>query len=222
MMSSDICLDRRGTAHESPALDTSRASGDRVPASWPDDAVSTVEPSETTYQNVLKGFESRRPHQLLTRATAQVNCDFTDRFARRTCGHKTLRVQTGANFLLFGKHWLIFSMQRLIFIAALGLITLGAADRPTSEHDLVFLTRDGCVNTPYMVNNLDDALTALGWPKDYQFINIGKLSKTDVRNGYPTPTLLWKGRDIFGLPVREPLSAGQARPSILANLLPRA
>jgi hypothetical protein len=26
---------------------------------------------------------------------------------------------------------------------------------------------------------------------------------------------------IIGLPVREPLSAGQARPSILANLLPR-
>ena len=34
--------------------------------------------------------------------------------------------------------------------------------------DLTFLTRDGCVNTPDMVNNLDDALKALGWPNDYQ------------------------------------------------------
>ena len=95
-------------------------------------------------------------------------------------------------------------MQRLIHIAALGLIALGAADRPTSMRDLVFLTRDGCVNTPDMVNNLDDALKALGWLRDYQFIDIGSLRTTDVRTGYPTPTLLWKGKDIFGLPVPKP------------------
>jgi hypothetical protein len=27
---------------------------------------------------------------------------------------------------------------------------------------------------------------------------------SDVRSGYPTPTLLWKGRDIFGMPVPKP------------------
>lgn len=49
--------------------------------------------------------------------------------------------------------------------------------------DLTFLTRDGCVNTPDMVNNLDDALTALELPKDYQFIDSGKLRKGDPRTG---------------------------------------
>jgi hypothetical protein len=42
---------------------------------------------------------------------------------------------------------------------------LMGTDAPASlKADLVFLTRDGCVNTPDMVNNLDDALKALGWP----------------------------------------------------------
>jgi hypothetical protein len=68
--------------------------------------------------------------------------------------------------------------------------------------DLTFLTRDDCVNTPDMMFNLDDALTALGWPNDYQFINIGKLPASDVRTVYPTPTLLWKGKN--GMPVPKP------------------
>jgi len=38
----------------------------------------------------------------------------------------------------------------------------------------------------------------------YQFINIGTLPSTDVRTGYPTPTLLWKGKDLFGMPVPKP------------------
>jgi hypothetical protein len=62
------------------------------------------------------------------------------------------------------------------------------ADKPASlKADLVFLTRDGCVHTPDMVNNLDDALNALQWPKDYPHIDIGKLPKTDAKTGYPTP-----------------------------------
>ena len=91
----------------------------------------------------------------------------------------------------------------------LAILVLGLsatlADKPTSvKADLVFLTRDGCVNTPDMVNNLDDALKSLGWPTDYQYIDVGKLPKTDARTGYPTPTLLWKGRDLFGIPVPKP------------------
>ena len=42
--------------------------------------------------------------------------------------------------------------------------------------ELVFLRRDGCVNTPDMVNNLDDALKALGLPNDYQYIDIGSVT----------------------------------------------
>jgi len=75
------------------------------------------------------------------------------------------------------------------------------AQKKSVKAELTFLTRDGCVNTPDMVNNLDDALKALGWSKDYQYIDIGKLPKTDARTGYPTPTVLYKGKDIFGMPV---------------------
>jgi len=88
-----------------------------------------------------------------------------------------------------------------MWIALVFALTLGGA--PTMK-DLTLLTRGGCVNTPDMVNNLDDALTALKLPKDYQFIDIGKLSKDDPRTGYPTPTILWKGKDIFGMPAPKP------------------
>ena len=74
----------------------------------------------------------------------------------------------------------------------------------TVKPDLVFLTRDGCVNTPDMVNNLDDALKSLGWPTDYQYLDIGKLPKNDACTGYPTPTVLWNGRDLFSMPVPTP------------------
>jgi hypothetical protein len=84
-------------------------------------------------------------------------------------------------------------------------VLMSAGDKPVSvKADLVFLTRDGCVNTPDLVNNLDDALKALGWAADYQYINIEKLPAKDARTGYPTPTLLWKGKDIFGMPVPKP------------------
>src|ERR1700730_18238375 len=97
-------------------------------------------------------------------------------------------------------------MWRTAFILALALTD--ASKAPTSIKDLTFLTRDGCVNTPDMVNNLDDALKALGWPKDYQYINIGKLPANDVRTGYPTPTL-------FRSPIRRSKLTGlQGRSSV--------
>ena len=88
-----------------------------------------------------------------------------------------------------------------MLIALVLALALGAG--PTMK-DLTFLTRDGCVNTPDMVNNLDDALAALKLPKDYQFIDIGNLPKDDPRTGYPTPTILWKGKDLFGMWVPKP------------------
>jgi len=76
--------------------------------------------------------------------------------------------------------------------------------KPVSMKNLTFLTREGCVNTPEMQLNLDDALIALGWARDYQAIDIGTLKITDVRTAYPTPTLLWRGKDIFGMPAPKP------------------
>ena len=82
--------------------------------------------------------------------------------------------------------------------------SLGAAQTGRSMQELTFLTRDGCVNTPDMQLNLDDALIQLGWRRNYQEIDIGKLPKTDPRTGYPMPTLVWKGHDIFGMAVPKP------------------
>src|SRR5437016_14140885 len=95
-------------------------------------------------------------------------------------------------------------MIRLIALLALTFTTVVGPTKPPTMRDLTFLTRDGCVNTPDMVNNLDDALKSLGLPNDYAYINIGTLPKKDVRTGYPTPTVLWKGRDIFGMPAPKP------------------
>jgi hypothetical protein len=86
---------------------------------------------------------------------------------------------------------------------ALVIATAGSA-KPTTMKELTFLTRAGCVNTPDMVNNLDDALKSLSLPTDYAYINIGKLPSADVRTGYPTPTVLYKGKDIFGMPTPAP------------------
>src|SRR5437773_3323785 len=83
-------------------------------------------------------------------------------------------------------------------------VTGTATAQKSMKDDLTFLTREGCVNTPDMQLNLDDALTALGWALDYRFIDIGTLPTGDVRTGYPTPTVLYKGRDLFGMPKPKP------------------
>ena len=73
------------------------------------------------------------------------------------------------------------------------------ADRP-SVNNLVFLTREGCVNTVTMRANFENALKALGLPNDYQFINADTLAQSDARGGYGTPTVLYDGRDLFDMP----------------------
>jgi hypothetical protein len=98
-------------------------------------------------------------------------------------------------------------MKRRVLLLSLAAAAMGAAQAPAprSMKALTFLTRDGCVNTPDLVVNLDDALKGHGVATDYQYINIDKLPSSDVRTGYPTPTILYKGRDIFGMtPPRPP------------------
>lgn len=65
---------------------------------------------------------------------------------------------------------------------------------------LVFLTREGCVNTDRLRTNLDAALKAMGLQTDYAVIDLATLPEGDVRRGYPTPTVLYANRDLFGWP----------------------
>src|SRR5262249_14322168 len=96
-------------------------------------------------------------------------------------------------------------MLRVLCVLALVVAVSGLAKRPTSlKADLVFLTRDGCVNTPAMVLNLVKELQALDLPPDYQYVDVGRLPKTEARTGYPTPTVLYKGTDLFGMPKPTP------------------
>jgi hypothetical protein len=69
---------------------------------------------------------------------------------------------------------------------------------------LSFLTREGCVNTAVMRARLDEALAGLGFPSAYRLVNLGTLPATDGRTGYPTPTVLYDGRDLFGFPEPTP------------------
>lgn len=66
--------------------------------------------------------------------------------------------------------------------------------------ELVFLTRDGCVNTPEMLSRLDHALRGLGVEIGYPVLDLATLEPDDPRAGYPTPTVLLRNRDLFGMP----------------------
>ena len=69
------------------------------------------------------------------------------------------------------------------------------------ESDLVFLTRDGCANTTIMRENLDAALRAMGRSAGYTVIDLDKAAAGDVRGGFGTPTVLYQGRDLFGMSI---------------------
>ncbi|MBY0493910.1 MAG: hypothetical protein K2Y23_06815 [Cyanobacteria bacterium] len=95
------------------------------------------------------------------------------------------------------------------FIAVFALVSMvtacSRARQPqpierASVEPLVFLTREGCVNTVTMRANFDAALKALGWSNPYQFIDADMLAPSDPRGGYGTPTVLLNGRDLFDMP----------------------
>jgi len=74
----------------------------------------------------------------------------------------------------------------------------------TDSVHVVFLTRDGCSNTPVLLANLKTVAKSFGQPLDYDIVNQGTLPATDARVGYATPTILYDDRDLFGLPIPKP------------------
>lgn len=86
-------------------------------------------------------------------------------------------------------------------------VTPDAAPAPSagaSSGTLVFLTRDGCANTTVMRRHLEASLKSLGVATGYDVVDQGTLPDTDIRRGYPTPTLLYNQRDVFGMSVPKP------------------
>ena len=99
------------------------------------------------------------------------------------------------------------SYMRITFLMLAALIAGGCAAPPakiTARKDLVFLTREGCVNTTTMKANLADALRSLEQPSEYQVVDLDTLPVGDVRRGYPTPTVLVANRDLFGMAETQP------------------
>ena len=66
----------------------------------------------------------------------------------------------------------------------------------------------GCPNTPAMRANLKAALTAVGKGWTFKDTNQEQLPEGDIRRGYPTPTVLVNGGDLYGLPVPTAPSMG--------------
>ena len=75
---------------------------------------------------------------------------------------------------------------------------------PVATTLMVFLTRDGCVNTDAMRTRLDEALRSLGRRATYQVIDADTLPQSEVRRGYGTPTVLVDNRDLFNMPKQKP------------------
>ena len=86
-------------------------------------------------------------------------------------------------------------------------VRIGSTASPSAEQrtkGLVFLTRGGCVNTTVMRGRLDEALKSLGLALGYEVVDQDTLPEADGLRGYPTPTLLYEERDVFGMAVPKP------------------
>jgi hypothetical protein len=64
---------------------------------------------------------------------------------------------------------------------------------------LTLLTCRECENGHILRQHLHDALSTLEWRPIYAVADLSTLPTHDPRRAYPGPTVLWRGRDIFGL-----------------------
>ena len=93
-------------------------------------------------------------------------------------------------------------MTRPALLALLVLALASCADAPPKP--IEFLTRSGCVQTKMMRTRLDEAIKGLTSPVTYAVVDLDTLPTSDVRTGYPTPTVLVGRADIFGMPAPTP------------------
>lgn len=74
----------------------------------------------------------------------------------------------------------------------------GTAGAPAGA-GLELLTRRDCAGTPLMLERLRSAVARLDAPLPCVLVDLATLAADDVRRGYPTPTVLVHGVDLFGL-----------------------
>ena len=101
--------------------------------------------------------------------------------------------------------WLLMGMGVVVLLGAIGGLTFRIPQtdpRPAhsaSMGELVVLTREGCAEEPLLRARLEEALKSMEWPAKYRVVDLATLPRTDGRRGYPIPTLLFGGRDLFGM-----------------------
>ena len=101
-------------------------------------------------------------------------------------------------------------MKHTIFVLLVALLFSACSRKqiemnPTRDHlHFEFLTREGCKNTPVMLENLKAAIAEGKISAEVIVIHQAALPQDDPRTGYPTPTILLNGKDIFGLAVPTP------------------
>lgn len=78
----------------------------------------------------------------------------------------------------------------------------------TAQPTIELLGFPGCPNTPAMRANLKAALAAVGKGWTFKDTDQERLPEGDLRRGYPTPTVLVNGRDLFGMPAPTAPSMG--------------
>ena len=93
-------------------------------------------------------------------------------------------------------------MKRGLSLA--GLLFLSGCAAPPLTADITFLTRAGCAATQTMLANLTQAVGTLARAPKVTIVDLDALKRSDVRRGYPTPTLLVNNVDAFGLPQPTP------------------
>lgn len=97
----------------------------------------------------------------------------------------------------------VIAVLLVVFASMVGACG-GPNPSPDRPRTLAVLTRGGCANTPQLLANLDNALKSLAKPVSYAMIDLDTLARTDVRSAYPTPTVLYQDRDVFGMAVPQP------------------
>lgn len=58
----------------------------------------------------------------------------------------------------------------------------------------------GCPNTPILREHLSAAIASIGHGLTFHEVNQSDLAESDARRGWPTPTILVNGEDLFGMP----------------------
>jgi hypothetical protein len=76
------------------------------------------------------------------------------------------------------------------------IVTIGHGAAPRIE----VLGFGGCPNTRTMRSNAQEAVKALGISAEVHYVDQEALRPDDRRRGWPAPTILVEGRDLFGLP----------------------